>query len=128
MTDHGGREGQQLDNYRLLRQLGQGAFGEVYLAENIHRKRLVAVKVLHTRLTNEQLHAFLNEARIFRLKHPHIVSVLDFGVERTSNIPFRYGLCSQWNITATSSRRDTSSTSNGCLLCQAGCRSSPIRS
>ena len=88
MADRGGREGQQLDNYRLIRLLGQGTFGEVYLGEDIHRKTQVAVKVLHTRLTTEELHAFLNEARVFRLKHPHIVSVLDFGVEPTSHTPF----------------------------------------
>jgi serine/threonine protein kinase len=49
---------------------------------------LVAVKVLHTRLTTKELRSFLNEARIFRLKHPHIISILDFGIERTTETPF----------------------------------------
>ncbi len=88
MAEHGMREGQQLDNYLLLRLLGRGAFGEVYLAEDIRRKTQVAVKVLLTQLSSDELYAFLNEARVFRLKHPHIVSVLDFGVERKGNIPF----------------------------------------
>src|SRR6266568_3518699 len=88
MTD---RQGQQLDNYRLIRLLGQGAFGEVYLAEHIRRKTQVAVKVLLTQLSSDELHAFLNEARVFRLKHPNIVQVLDFGVEgRTPFIVMAY--------------------------------------
>src|SRR6266702_7999123 len=82
------RVGQQFDQYRLVRLLGQGAFGEVYLGENPRRQTLVAVKVLHTRLTTKELRSFLNEARIFRLKHPHIISILDFGIERTTETPF----------------------------------------
>jgi len=82
------RSGQQLDIYRLIRLLGRGTFGEVYLGENMRRKTQVAVKVLHNQLTGEELHGFLNEARIFRLKHPNIISILDFGVERSTNVPF----------------------------------------
>jgi serine/threonine protein kinase len=85
MTD---RSGQQLDNYRLLRVLGEGTFGEVYLGENIHRKTQVAVKVLHAHLSNDQFFSFINEARIFRLRHPNIIPVIDFGVERGTSIPF----------------------------------------
>src|SRR6266581_3722232 len=88
MTD---RQGQQLDNYRLIRLLGQGAFGEVYLAEHIRRKTQVAVKVLLTQLSSDELHAFLIEARTFRLRHPNIVQILDFGVEgRTPFIVMAY--------------------------------------
>jgi len=82
------RSGQQLDNYLLIRLLGRGSFGEVYLGENIDHKTQVAVKVLQSRLTNEELRGFLNEARIFRLKHPNIVSLLDFGVDHKTGIPF----------------------------------------
>jgi serine/threonine protein kinase len=75
------RSGQQIDRYRLIHLLGQGHFGDVYLAENIYRKIQVAIKVLDIRLTNEEIATFLNEARNFRLKHPHIISILDFGIE-----------------------------------------------
>jgi len=38
--------GQRLDDYRLDRLLGEGAFGKVYLGEHIYRKQQVAIKVL----------------------------------------------------------------------------------
>src|SRR2546421_11540084 len=85
MTD---RSGQQIDRYRLIRFLGRGQFGDVYLAENVYRKTQVAIKVLNLQLTCEEIPNFLNEARNMRLKHPHIVSILDFGIEPTSSTPF----------------------------------------
>src|ERR1700694_2150562 len=81
------RSGQQLETYRLLRRLGGGSFGDVYLAEN-HRKRQVAIKILHGDFNAQQLQAFLREARIIRMHHEHIVSVLDFGVEPVNSTPF----------------------------------------
>jgi serine/threonine protein kinase len=82
------RVGQQFGDYRLTRWLGRGSFGDVYLGEHIHDRTLAAVKVLQTQLTNSKdLKEFINEARTFRLKHPHIVQLLDFGVG-ASDIPF----------------------------------------
>ncbi len=79
--------GQQLGNYRLIRLLGQGGFAEVYLGEHIHLNTQAAVKVLYTHLASEDLEKFRNEARtIARLEHPHIVRILDFGIEE--NVPF----------------------------------------
>lgn len=74
--------GQQLGNYRLVRLLGRGGFAEVYLGEHIHLGTQAAIKVLHTQLTGGDIEQFRTEARIIaRLEHPHIVRILDFGVE-----------------------------------------------
>jgi serine/threonine protein kinase len=85
MTD---RTGQQLGNYRLLRLLGKGGFAEVYLGEHIYLKTPAAIKLLQTKVANqEDLDSFLKEAQtIARLVHPQIVRVLDFGID--SETPF----------------------------------------
>jgi serine/threonine protein kinase len=83
MTD---RVGQQFGDYRLIRLIGQGGFADVYLGEHIRRKTLVAVKVMQNRLANDNIKGFLNEARSFRLRHPHIIEILDFGIE--DDFPF----------------------------------------
>ena len=76
------RVGQQLGNYRLVRLLGEGGFAEVYLGEHIHLGTQAAIKVLHTQLASDDIETFRLEARrVAHLEHPHIVRVLDFGVE-----------------------------------------------
>jgi len=77
--------GQQFGNYRLLHLLGRGGFAEVYLGRHIHLDTLAAVKILHTQLSQADVDRFRNEARtLVQLAHPHIVRVLDYGVEGTT--------------------------------------------
>jgi serine/threonine protein kinase len=58
------RIGQQLGNYRLVRHLGKGGFAEVYLGEHIYLKTQAAIKLLQTKVANqEDLDSFLKEAR-----------------------------------------------------------------
>src|SRR5436305_1153109 len=79
MTD---QIGQQFGNDQLTRLLGEGGFAQVYLGEHIHLGTQAAIKVLHTQLTSDDVDKFRTEARIIaRLIHPHIVRVLEFGVE-----------------------------------------------
>src|SRR5215469_1148284 len=79
--------GKQLGNYRLIKLLGQGGFADVYLSEHIYLKTSAAIKVLRVHLTDDALNKFLEEARtIARLVHPHIIHVLEFGIEE--NTPF----------------------------------------
>ena len=79
--------GQLFGNYRLTKRLGSGGFADVYLAEHIYLKTLAAVKLLQADLTGGDVQSFQEEAiTIARLAHPHIVRVLDFGIER--GIPY----------------------------------------
>lgn len=81
------RVGQQLGNYRLIRLLGYGGFAEVYLGEHVYLKNFAAIKILYTRLSKNDLESFLVEGRMLvHLIHPHIVRVLEFGVE--ADIPY----------------------------------------
>ena len=45
--------GRLFGNYRVVRMIGEGAFGEVYLAENPRLERRVAVKVLRPLLAQD---------------------------------------------------------------------------
>lgn len=68
--------------YRLVRELGRGATGVVYLARDAELERDVAVKLLHPHLASTQssgaLSQFFHEARVMAsLRHPNIVAVLD---------------------------------------------------
>ena len=77
--------GQQLGNYHLIQLLGQGNFSGVYLGEHVHLRTQAAIKVLHGRVATHDVEGFLSEARtVARLRHPHIIQVLDFGVEGTT--------------------------------------------
>jgi serine/threonine protein kinase len=81
------RVGQQFGNYRLLQLLGQGGFAEVYLAEHVHIRTRVAIKILYGKVTAQDVQAFTQEAQtIASLRHPHILRVLDFGFSGT--LPF----------------------------------------
>jgi serine/threonine-protein kinase len=66
--------------YRVVRKLGQGGMGVVYLSEHLLLGGQVALKFLATELSkNPQfIKRFRNEARAaFQLRHPNIVEVLD---------------------------------------------------
>ena len=71
-----------IGRYRVVRLLGRGGFGRVYLAHDDELDRDVAVKVPNIdRITApEDLESFLVEGRILaKLEHPNIVPVYDAG-------------------------------------------------
>jgi eukaryotic-like serine/threonine-protein kinase len=88
MADAQERIGQSIGDYRLQRLIGKGTFGTVYLAEHLHDHTHAAVKVLHFPLTSsDDFRSFLKEARTVRLRHPHIVPILDFDLSR-DDLPY----------------------------------------
>lgn len=70
--------------YRILRLLGAGGMGNVYLAEHVILKRQCALKTLKPELLSEDPSAaarFTREAsNASRIDHPNVVAVHDFGV------------------------------------------------
>src|SRR5579859_4840769 len=89
MPEGGQRAGQLIGNYRLGQRLGQGGFAEVYLGQHIHLRTRAAIKLLRTRLDDASVNDFLREARIVaRLRHQHIVQVLDFGINADDELPY----------------------------------------
>ena len=76
-------EGERLGPYRLLRPLGHGGMGTVYLAvrDDAREDRQVAVKILHAGLESTALrHRFLAERQILaRLDHPGIARLYTVG-------------------------------------------------
>ena len=68
-------------NYQLIRLLGRGGMGEVYLARNKNIDQLVAVKALHPKYANNPMlrERFKQEAVMLNsLNHPNIVKFLNF--------------------------------------------------
>ena len=78
--------GETIGSYQVLKQLGTGAMGEVYLAEHRHLKRKAAVKLLAPELVGrpDLLERFFLEARATSaIAHPGIVQVFDCEVDAT---------------------------------------------
>lgn len=80
-----GLEGQIIGGCRIIRRLGGGGMGEVYLAEQMSLQRQVAIKLVRPELEVTVSGAsvserFAREARaIAAMEHPHILPVYDYG-------------------------------------------------
>lgn len=78
-------EGQTLGRYRVLEALGRGGMARVYRGYHPQLDRYVAIKVLRPDLAEEEEFParFQREARaVAALRHPNIVQVFDFDVQR----------------------------------------------
>jgi serine/threonine protein kinase len=92
-------EGIQLGQYRLIRLLGSGGMGEVYLGEDARINQQVAIKVSRTdvvsypnnNVTKDAIRLFQREARaIARLDHPHILPLFSYGEENINGSALTY--------------------------------------
>ena len=74
--------GKSIGPYQIVREIGRGGMGEVYLAEDSRLGRLVALKLLPTFLSadEDRLARFKQEARIASaLNHPNILTIYEIG-------------------------------------------------
>lgn len=74
-------------HYRIIRVLGEGGMGVVYLAEQSMPRRAVALKALRSGLASVQLlQRLVREAEILgRLHHPGIAQIYEAGVVETGD-------------------------------------------
>jgi serine/threonine-protein kinase len=83
--------GEMVGRYRILRSIGVGAMGEVFLAVDDNLGRRAAVKLLGLKhLENETVRErFLREARaLARLSHPNLITVYESGHVPANNRPY----------------------------------------
>ena len=70
------------DKYRILKKIGEGGMGSVYIANQHPIDRKVAVKVLLSKLAEDEVAVkrFEQEAKaISKMQHPNTVTIYDFG-------------------------------------------------
>ena len=85
-----------IGKYEIQKLLGKGATGSVWLATDAFAGREVAIKVLDSMPNDAEearrhLKFFQNEASLAgKLRHPHIVSIFDAGVEKKDGKDLRY--------------------------------------
>ena len=74
--------GQQLGSYLILKKLGAGGMGEVYLAKDSRLDRTVALKVLSPDVSSDKrrMQRFWQEAKVASsLNQPNILTIYEFG-------------------------------------------------
>lgn len=74
--------GQILGRYRIIRRIGEGGMGEVFLAQDSELDRQVALKILHTETSADEfgLQRFVQEAKsASALNHPNILTIHEIG-------------------------------------------------
>jgi serine/threonine protein kinase len=80
--------GRTLGHYEIKRLLGEGGMGEVYLSDDTHLNRKVALKILPPGIVekHDRLKRFKQEAiAVSALNHPNILTIHEFGTEGETN-------------------------------------------
>jgi serine/threonine protein kinase len=76
MTEQLGKTGRQFGEYSIIKELGKGGMGKVYLAHNNSNGEKLALKVLNKIDDAEMIRYFIREAQMLvELNHPNIVKI-----------------------------------------------------
>lgn len=78
------------DKYRVINQIGHGGMGRIYKVFDTHSNRVIALKVLHPHLINDEeaIKRFEREAKAaIHLRHPNLLTVYDYGFS-SEGLPF----------------------------------------
>ena len=79
------------DEFRVIRKLGEGGMGALYVVEQIATGRQRALKLMHPTLVGspELREKFMLEARVGgRVKSEHVIEVVAAGVDKTTGAPW----------------------------------------
>jgi len=85
LGDPSDQGGERIGAWRILRRLGEGGMGEVYLAGRAdgHFEQTAALKRVQQNLSAESRSRFLTERQLLsRLQHPNIAHLIDGGEDR----------------------------------------------
>ena len=80
--------GQTFANFKIIRKLGEGGMGEVYLAEDLKLNREVALKILLSDVFDDatRQERFEREAKTAaRITHPNVMAIYDIGSVKDEN-------------------------------------------
>jgi serine/threonine protein kinase len=73
---------QQVDHYHIIKKLGAGGMGEVYLAKDMSLDRTIALKILPVEVASDKrrMQRFKQEAKLASsLNQPNILTIFEFG-------------------------------------------------
>ena len=93
--------GRSIGNYKIVRVLGEGGMGTVYLAEHPMIGKRVAVKMLRPDLSTDPglVSRFFQEAKAVNdIRHPNIVDISDFGHTKEGSVYFVMELMEGQNL------------------------------
>ncbi len=79
----------EIEGYQLLKKIGSGASGQVFLATEINNNKKVAIKIPMIFLTAEQMQRFTHESHLLsRLSHNNIAHIDKTGMIEKDNLPY----------------------------------------
>ena len=81
----------ETSKYKLIKKLGEGGFGVVFLARDKNTGRLAALKITREKIKNEikLIQRFKREIAIMKeLRHPNLIRLYDEGVTEKDNVYF----------------------------------------